>query len=107
MEKTIIDGETLYVGNLKSTDGYHYSDNGVGDILHLDALADALKPVVKMGKLVKKGLQEMQPDEVELEMQLQLAVSDNVPVFAIVNAGAEAHLSLKFVWKKEEINSSF
>ena len=102
MEKTIIDGEILYVEELKNVDGYHYSDNSVGDVLHLDSLTEALKPVVKIGKLVKNGLQEMQPDEIELEVQLQLAVSDNVPVFAIVKAGAEAHLSLKFVWKKEE-----
>ena len=102
MEKTIIDGETLYIGGLKSADGLHYSDNGVSDVLHLDVLAEAFKPVVKVGKLVKKGLQEMHPDEIELEMQLQLAVSDNIPVLAIVNAGAEAHLSIKFVWKKEE-----
>ncbi len=102
MEKIIIDGETLYVEELKNVDGYHYSDNGVRDVLHLDNLAEALKPVVKIGKLVKKGLQEMQPDETELEVQLQLAISDNVPVFAVVKSGAEAHLSLKFVWKKEE-----
>lgn len=102
MEKMEIEGETLYVEGLSNTGGYHYSDNSFGDILHLDALSETLKPVVKVGKLVKKGLQEMQADEVELEMQLQLAVSDNIPVLAIVNVGAEAHLSLKFVWKKEE-----
>lgn len=102
MEKVIIDGETLYVENLKGADEYHYSNNSISDILSLDTLSEALKPVVKVGKLVKKGLQEMQPDEVELEMQLQLAVSDKNPVFAIVSAGAEAHLSLKFVWKKGE-----
>lgn len=103
MEKIIVDGEVLYVEELKNVDGYHYSDNSVRDVLHLDSLAEALKPVVKIGKMVKSGLLEVQPNEIELEVQLQLAVADNVPIFALVKAGAEAHLSLKFVWKNEEV----
>ena len=98
----MIENEILYINGLGYADG-HYADNGIKDILHLDTLTEALKPVINVGKLVKKGVQEIRPDEVELEIQLQLAISDKGIAFAIVNTTAEAHLSLKFKWKKEDI----
>lgn len=103
MEKLKIDGETLYVCGLGNSNQYKYRDNSMGDLLRIEKISEALKPVVKVSKALKKGLQEMQPEEIELELQLQMAVSDDNLVFAIVNAGAEAHLSLKFVWKKDEL----
>ena len=102
MDKIQIDGETLYIKELGNTDAASYVENKMCDSPNLDTLKDVLKPVVKMGKFLKEGLLETEPDEVELTLQLQLALSGNSIVFAVVNAEADAHLSLKFVWKQED-----
>lgn len=104
MKKIQIEDEILYVDYLGHTDN-GYRDNGIGEMLHMDSLKSALQPVVKVGKLLKEGLKEAKPDEAELTLQLQLAVSEDALAFALVKAGAEAHLSLKFVWKKEDMEN--
>lgn len=101
MDKIIIDGETLFISGVGNTDPNHYADNSIGDLLHLDSFSKALKPIVNISKSLKNSLQEIKPDEIELTLQLQLAVSENTIALAMVNAGAEAHLSVKFVWKKD------
>lgn len=103
MQKIEIDQEVLYISNVNEFDE-EYSENGIRDLFSFksDSLKKALHPVVLIGKTIKKGVWELSPDEIELSLELKLGINNNEPVFAIVNSEAEAHLSVKFVWKKEE-----
>lgn len=105
MQKIICGDEIIYIDGLEnfSNDGDPYEDNGIRDLLSLDTLKNALNPIVKVGKIMKQGFSEIAPDEVELTLQLQLGVSADKLVFAIVNTEAQAHLSIKFLWKPQDI----
>ena len=100
MDKILVDGEILYIEGLKSLDGDEFEYNGVRDAFSIDNLKTALKPVAHVGKVIKEGMLELAPDEVEMTIQLQLAVSGDKLAFSLIKAEAEAHLTVKYVWKK-------
>jgi len=100
MDKILVDGEMLYIEGINTLDGDQFQYNGIRDAFSIDNLKTALKPVAQVGKVIKEGMLELVPDEVEMTMQLQLAVSSDKLAFSIVKAEAEAHLTVKYVWKK-------
>lgn len=100
MDKILVDGEILYIEGLKSLDGDQFEYNGIRDAFSIDNLKTALKPVAQVGKVIKEGMLDLAPDEVEMTIQLQLAVSGDKLAFSLIKAEAEAHLTVKYVWKK-------
>ena len=60
----------------------------------------ALTPVVSIFDTLKNAAKDIEPDEMELEMQFSLSVNGETPVLKIVSATSSAQLSIKFVWKK-------
>lgn len=100
MDKILVDGEILYIEGLKTLDGDQFQYNGIRDAFSIDNLKTALKPVAQVGKVIKEGMLELAPDEVEMTIQLQLAVSGDKLAFSLIKAEAEAHLTVKYVWKK-------
>ena len=91
-----IDNETLYVANV-STSG---RDAIFNRNLSEESLKKSFAPVIKFGKSLKEGMQDLTPDEIEIAMQLSLSIENNNLIFALVNTAAEAQLSVKYVWKK-------
>lgn len=111
MKKIIIDNEVLFIENLEK---FGDSDSGFKENGRLseflkaktDDFVKALHPIVLVGKAIKTGVAGLSPDEVELQMELKLGMDgDNNVAFAIVKGQAEASVSIKFVWKKDELNS--
>lgn len=92
--------ETLYIKNLdiNGHDGRNIFTLSKSDI------KKSLKPILSLGQEVKESIKEMAPDEVEITMQVSVAVDNNNFIFCLVNASAEAQLSIKYLWKKEEKN---
>lgn len=101
MKQIKIDDEILYIEGLQYLGDERYTDDSIRDYINIDTLRSALKPVVKVGKILKQGIQELSPQEVEFTLQLQLGVSGEKLAFAIVNTEAQAHLSVKFSWKRD------
>ena len=99
MDKIVVDGELLYIEGLLSLDGDQFQYNGIRDAFSIDNLKNALKPVAQVGKAIKDGVLELAPDEVEMTIQLQLGVSGDKLAFSLIKASAEAHLTVKYVWK--------
>ena len=60
----------------------------------------AAQPLVDALGVLHQAAQSMDPDELELSMQLELAVSGNTPVFKVLSMGGNCQLAAKFVWKK-------
>lgn len=65
-----------------------------------EQIEKALTPVVSIFDTLKNAAKDIEPDEMELEMQFSLSVNGETPVLKIVSATSSAQLSIKFVWKK-------
>lgn len=65
-----------------------------------DMLIKAAKPLVDVLGVLHQAAQSMTPDELELSMQLELAVSGSTPVFKVLSMEGNCQLAAKFVWKK-------
>lgn len=65
-----------------------------------DMLRQAAQPLVDALGALHQAAQSMSPDELELSMQLNLAVSGNTPVFKVISMEGSCQFSAKFVWKK-------
>lgn len=63
-------------------------------------LEKAAQPLVDILGVLHRTTQSMAPDELELSMQLELAVSGNTPVFKVLSAESKCQLAAKFVWKR-------
>lgn len=93
-----IDNQTIYIANLSS--------NGPDSIskrtFTADNIKDAFKPILNLGNALKESIKEISPDEVEISMQLSTFINNNTIFFGLVNAGAEAQIAVKYLWKKSE-----
>lgn len=99
----IVNGETLYIKDLTYFNS-DYQENGIGEKLSFaaDSIKKALVPVAEMGKTIKNAIVEFGPDEVELSLELKAGIGDDgCIVFALINGSVDAHISVKFKWKKE------
>lgn len=65
-----------------------------------DMLREAAQPLVDALGALHQAAQSMAPDELELSMQLNLAVSGNTPVFKVLSMEGGCQFEAKFVWKK-------
>lgn len=65
-----------------------------------DMLRQAAQPLVDALGALHQAAQSMAPDELELSMQLNLAVSGNTPVFKVLSMEGGCQFAAKFVWKK-------
>ena len=50
---------------------------------------------------LREATKDMAPDEMELSMQFEMAISGEMPVLKIVSAESKCQLAAKFVWRKE------
>lgn len=64
-----------------------------------DMLREAAQPLVDALGTLHQATQSMAPDQLELSMQLNLAVSGNTPVFKVVSMEGGCQFVAKFVWK--------
>lgn len=94
--------EVLYVENLKSLYNDEVIDNGVCGRITAESLKTALKPVISFGDVLKENIKKISPDETELTFQIKMALSGGKLAFSIVDAEAEAHLAIKFIWRNKE-----
>lgn len=65
-----------------------------------EMLEKAARPLVEALSTLRQATESMAPDELELSMQLNLALKGSVPVFNILSTESGAQISAKFVWKK-------
>ena len=65
-----------------------------------ETLKQAAKPLVDTLSALHEAAKPMVPDELELSMQLELALNGETPVFKVVSMGASCQIAAKFVWKK-------
>lgn len=68
-----------------------------------DVIKQAARPLVDILGVLHKATKSMSqaPDELELTMQLELALNGETPVFKILSVGTNCQIAAKFVWKKE------
>lgn len=98
--KIEIDGVTLYVEDLREFG--RSQDSRSDHRFSVHALTEALEPVARIGQAVGEKMQSLAPDETELTLQLTMGVDGDRLVFGLVKTSAEAMLSVKFLWKKED-----
>ncbi len=92
-----IDDELLYIADL-ATSGKDVSK----DLKFTENdLKKAFSPIMKFGKNLKEGMQELAPDEIEISMQVSLSIENNKFIFGLVNLASEAQFSVKYSWKKD------
>jgi len=65
-----------------------------------DVLGKAAQPLLDVLSGLRQATQAMAPDEMELSMQLELAVNGETPVFKVLSLGSKCQIAAKFVWKK-------
>lgn len=67
-----------------------------------EMLSNAVAPLVDVLDMLHRESNRMSPDEIELTMQLEVALNGETPVFKVVSLGSKYNISAKFVWKKEQ-----
>lgn len=65
-----------------------------------DMLQQAARPLINALGAFQRAAQDMAPDEIELSMQLNLALSGNTPVFKVLSMEGSCQFAAKLVWKK-------
>lgn len=65
-----------------------------------DVIKKAAKPLLDALSSLRQATQDMEPDEMELSMQLELAANGEIPVFKVLSLGSKCQIAAKFVWKK-------
>ncbi len=65
-----------------------------------DVIKKAAQPLLDALSSLRQATQAMAPDEMELSMQLELAVNGETPVFKVLSLGSKCQIAAKFVWKK-------
>lgn len=101
--KVEIDGEIIYVKGLDSSGGKYTDDGALADIISTSTTVQAaLKPILNLGRKLKSELRNLEPDETELTIQLSMGVDEDKLFFALADVSAEAQISIKWTWKKDE-----
>jgi len=105
MEQEIkIDGCSIYIEQLDqvgSTKVCHDAGGNRPLTWTIEQLQNALKPAAAILNSLREAAKDMAPDEMELSMQFEMAISGETPVLKIVSAESKCQLAAKFVWKKE------
>lgn len=105
-DKIIIDDEPLYIRGLEHHGG-GYTDDGIVDrVISSNTIQSALKPIVKLSKMVTNELKKINPDETELTIQLSVGIEEGKLFFALADVSAEAQIAIKYTWKKESNDST-
>lgn len=97
IHKIKLDDDVIYIKGLDFVGGY--AQDSVKDILAENSLQNALRPIINLGQKIKSGLQELEPDETELTLQLSVGIEGKRMFFALADANADAQISLKYVWR--------
>lgn len=94
----------IYVDNIEQFGECHDASKLLQHPLEWSAeqLEKAMEPAVSIFNVLKKSVNSIAPDEIELAMQFSLSVNGETPVLKIVSAASAAQLSVKFVWKNQE-----
>lgn len=102
MKKLYINDEVLFIDKIKDFDSNEsYQDNSIIDKINFEHCSKALTPIVDIWKEIKNEFKSIEANEVELSLQMQIGLSGNDLVFALVNAEAQAHIAVKLLWKKD------
>ncbi len=88
---------------LKMSHNTHDSSRGAKKMLDWsdNVLKQAAQPLVGAFEDFHQSVQSLSPDELELTMQLELALNGETPVFKVFSAGSKCQISAKFIWKKQ------
>lgn len=98
-----IDGYSIYIEQLDQVGSQKVlHDSGGHRPINwtIEQLQNALKPAAAIVKSLREATKEMVPDEMELSMQFEMALSGETPVLKIVSAETKCQFAAKFVWKK-------
>lgn len=98
-----IDGFSIYIEQLDHVGSKKVRHDSGGQrplTWTIEQLQNALKPVTAIVKSLRETTKEMVPDEMELTLQFEMAVSGETPVVKIVAAESKCQFAAKFVWKK-------
>lgn len=68
-----------------------------------ERLKETLVPIVKFSQMFRESLRQIAPDEMEFAMQLQVGFENGKLFWGLVNAKAEATVTVKYVWKNNKI----
>lgn len=104
--KVRIDGLDVYFDHLDQVDPSAQTHDAYGLNRPMEwsaeKLGDALRPMAKVINSLRNSTQDISPDEMEISMQFEIAVSGETPVLKIVSAETTCQIAAKFVWKKEQ-----
>lgn len=91
------DGEKIFL-DLPKQEG----PNGArGLSLTSKELEDMIQPITNFANSITKGFKKIEPDETELTLQLSAHADNGKILLGLVDFGAEAMCSIKFMWKKD------
>lgn len=65
-----------------------------------DMLQNSLKPIIDILSCLHRESKRLNPDELELNMNLKFALNGKVPIIKVLSFASECQFSVKFVWKK-------
>ncbi len=93
----------IYIDNIEQLGTTKDASKGPNQPLRWteDQIKKALVPVASIFDALKNAANDIEPDEMELEMQFSLSVNGETPVLKIVSATSSAQLSIRFVWKNQ------
>lgn len=97
MQEIRIDGCSLFFEKLETSG----DDAFAIPSLSADELETALEPIFNIGKGVQTKLSKLAPNDIEISLQLSLAIKNGKVFFIIMNGGIEAQFAVKLVWKKD------
>lgn len=105
VREVIINGCSIFfekLDEIQISDVTHDTKISDGPLKWTDeTIKKAAQPLVDALSGFRQAAQTMAPDELELSMQLELAINGTTPVFKVLSMGSTYQIGAKFVWKKE------
>lgn len=100
-----IDGYSVFVDQLKQMDANtRLHDAGSDKVIEWtsEQIKRAMVPLTSLMNSLRDSTRENIPDEMELSLQLEVALKGETPIFKIVSAESSAQVAIKFVWKNKD-----
>ncbi len=100
-----IDGYSVFVDHLNQMDANtRMHDAGSDKVIEwtTEQLKRAMVPLTSLMNSLRDATRANIPDEMELSLQLEVALKGETPIFKIVSTESKAQVALKFVWKNKD-----
>ena len=100
-----IDGYSVFVDQLNQIDANNRThDAGSNKVIEWtsEQITRAMVPLTSLMNSLRDSTRENIPDEMELALQLEVALKGETPIFKIVSAESSAQVAIKFVWKNKD-----